>query len=121
MPTKSIPIQLDKQRHLRFDFNALCALEDELGLSIAKLGNIVAGSVGLKDLRAIVWAGLIHEDESLTVKDVGNFLEIEFRLGKIAEIGDKIRQAFEIAFPAEKEGKKKEAGSNQGSGTGKNS
>ena len=117
MPIKSIPIQLDKQRHLRFDFNALCALEDELGLSIAKLGNILAGSVGLKDLRAIVWAGLIHEDESLSVKDVGNFLE----LGEMAEIADKIRQAFEIAFPAEEEGKKKEAGSNQKSGTGKNS
>ncbi len=37
MPIKSIPIQLDKKRYLRFDTNAICMLEEELDISFFKI------------------------------------------------------------------------------------
>lgn len=104
MPKQSVPIELGgKTRHLRYDFNALVALEDVLGIPISDIGNIMAGSVKLSDLRAIVWAGLLHEDKSLTPEAVGDKLE----LSQIVYIGDKVREAFEAAFPDIEDVKKK--------------
>jgi hypothetical protein len=110
MPTQSIPIELGgKTRHIRFTFNALVALEEELGIPISEIGNILSGSVSLTNLRRLVWAGLIHEDEELTQKQVGDMLSPDI----IFMIAEKLAKAFEAAFPSEEENPKK-AGSSQG-------
>ena len=97
MPAKqSITIKFNGEtRHLRYDFNAFVALEEELGIPISEIGDKVAGSVGFKDMRAIVWAGLIHEDKKLTLSDVGNMLEPS----NLAEIAEKVGEALVAAFP----------------------
>ena len=111
MPIKSVPIELDKRRNLRFDYNALCELEGHLGVSIPNLGNILAsGSVGLKEIRAILWAGLLHEDESLTVKKVGEILDDVKWTKNIDKITQAVLSAFEAAFPTAKESEKNEPG-----------
>lgn len=92
---KSISIVLDKTRNLRFDFNALCVLEEELGVSLTDLGDKLTGSLRFKDLRAIVWAGLLHEDEGLTLKDVGKLLDPS----KLLEVAEAVGKAFSMAFP----------------------
>lgn len=108
MPIKSIQIDLGgRSRSLRYDFNALCALESEMAISLADLGTILTGSVKLTDLRAIVWAGLKHEDKALTPEATGELLDIS----KIAEVADKVREAFEASFPAEDETAKNAKGS----------
>ena len=97
MPKQSVSVKLgDKTRHLRYNFNALVALEEALGSPISEIGTLVSGSVRLKDLRAIVWAGLLHEDADVTEKDVGSWLD----LSMLGEIADKVREAFEAALPA---------------------
>jgi hypothetical protein len=104
MPKQSTPIELGgKTKHLRYDFNALVAMEDELGIPISEIGDMMAGSVKLKDLRSLIWAGLIHEDKSLTPSDVGEWLEFE----ELDYIAEKVRVAFESAFPEEADVKKK--------------
>lgn len=104
MPKQSIPIELGGvTKHLRYDFNALVAMEEELGIPISDIGNMMAGSVKLKDLRSFIWAGLIHEDKSLVPSDVGEWLEFS----KLNYIADKVRIAFEAAFPEETDVKKK--------------
>lgn len=67
--SKAIPIMLDKERELRFDLNALAELEDKYG-DIEKILKD-AELYKIKAIRAILWAGLIHEDENLTEKQVG--------------------------------------------------
>ena len=95
MPKESISIELGgKVRHLRYTFNALVALEEELGIPISEIGEILA-KPRLKPIRALIWASLLHEDKSLTPEDVGEMLGPE-RLGEIAE---KVGEAFTIAFP----------------------
>ena len=108
MPTQSIPIELGgKTRHIRYTFNALVTLEEELGIPISEIGEIMSGSVSLKNLRRLVWAGLIHEDKDLTQEEVGEFLS----LADIGGIAEKLGNAFEAAFPAGEDNQKKESGS----------
>jgi hypothetical protein len=90
---KPVPIVLDKERHLLYDVNALIDLGDELGLNLLTAegwqeltGKMVRDDVTgeetfvsvqphFRRVRAIVWAGLRHEDETLTVRQVGAMLD----------------------------------------------
>lgn len=67
-----IPIQLDKARNLRYSLKALSRIEDELGCSIA---GIDFSNVSIKQVVTFIWAGLIHEDKSLSVDDVMDMLD----------------------------------------------
>jgi hypothetical protein len=53
MPRESVPLTLadGKAHSLRYDFNALVALED-VGLPIDKLGDIMKTGTSIKTLRA---------------------------------------------------------------------
>jgi len=86
-----------KTRNLRYDFNAFVALEEALNISIAEIGALLTGSVKLRDLRAILWAGLIHEDRALTQEDVGKAIG---GMQDMAALGVAVRAALEAAFPA---------------------
>lgn len=104
MPVKSVPIVLSdgKERELRFDYNALVRLEDELGFSVSEIGKLMAGTGSLKQIRAILWAALSHADKALNVEEVGALID----LAKLGEIAGKIAEAFQGAFPVEEEPKK---------------
>lgn len=94
---KTVAIQLDRERHLLYDVNALIALGEELGLNLmtsegwAELTGkmetpapahmtdapepvFIPAVPSFKKVRAIVWAGLLHEDPALTVRQVGAML-----------------------------------------------
>lgn len=118
MPIKSIPIELGGQtRQLRFTFNALCLLEDVLGLPISDIGQALSGSVRLTTIRSLLYAGLTDEDPTLSQKKVGELLSDQ--LPKIEDLADKIRQAFEGAFAQpEGEAEKKAKGTIPNPGTG---
>lgn len=97
MLQEAVDIELGgKTRQLRYDFNALVALEDELKISVMDLGSLLSGAVKLKDLRAILWAGLIHADQSLTPVDVGKMIG---GVSEMAALGAAVKQAIEAALP----------------------
>jgi len=86
MPVKSIPIKLDKQRRLCFDFNAFAELQRECGISffdLQKFVNLAAMRKGEKagimlpfyELRGFIWAGLLDETPDITLKEVGKILD----------------------------------------------
>lgn len=100
MPDKvkpKIPIKLDKERHLLMDLNAMVAFEEATGKNIMQ--GLDADSMTAKDFRALLWACLLHEDESLKIGDVGQMIHA----GNMGELSEKIAQAWEVATP-EKEG-----------------
>ena len=106
MPKQSIPIELGgKTRHLRYTFNALVALEDKLGVPISKIGDMLTGSVSVKNLRTLIWAGLIHEDGGLTPKKVGEWLDFSM----LSDIIGKFTEAFEASFPDDSDTKNVES------------
>ncbi|HEV1992114.1 MAG TPA: hypothetical protein VGR34_04545 [Candidatus Dormibacteraeota bacterium] len=94
---KTVAIQLDKERHLLYDVNSLIDLGDELGINLMEKSGweeltgkmetpppahmtdvpeeiFVPAVPSFKKVRAIVWAGLLHEDPTLTVRQVGAML-----------------------------------------------
>jgi len=101
-----VSIELDKPRTLWLNFNAMALFEKETGKHAFK----ALGDPSASDLRALVWACLVHEDKELTLDMVGETMDlttVEYVMGKIME-------AWQVALP-DKKGKK--AG-NLPSGTG---
>jgi len=113
----AVNIMLDKERRLLFDLNAMAAFEDATGKSVFSLK---AASLGAKDLRALLWSMLLHEDDTLTLKQVGSWITP----GNMAGIAEQLTLAFAAAMP-ESEGKetgplagKPPAGSSSGASEG---
>jgi len=125
MPKDFIPIVLsdNKQHNFRFDFNALCTLEEELGISLAEFDKILGGpgqegKVKMKNLRTLVWAALLAENENLTMKEAGGLIDPR----KILEVSQKVAEALVLAFPEVKEDELKNGKGlkSKKNGTGKN-
>lgn len=97
--TRAIPIVLDKPRTVKFDLNAYAELEDKFGSVENALTKLQEGSI--KAVRALLWAGLLHEETdengeySLTERQVGAMLGM-VELEDVMEI---IAQAMGDALP----------------------
>ncbi|WP_240511862.1 gene transfer agent family protein [Paludifilum halophilum] len=87
-----VDVTLDKQRRFKFDLNALTELEDALGKPVTQLND---GTVGMRELRAMIWAGLLHESPDLTLRETGDIIDLE----RIEEITEKVTEAMTAAFP----------------------
>ena len=74
MTDRSVPIQLDKLRHLRFTFNDIADMQAVSPLIFEKeMGDFSV-------VRTFLWAGLRHEDPSLA-----SYPEGERKVGEIIE------------------------------------
>ena len=92
-----IPIELDKTRTLLFDLNAFAELEDKFGSLDQAFQKMQQGSV--KATRTLLWAGLLHEDESLTERKVGAMIS----LTNVETIMEQITRALTAALPEDTE------------------
>lgn len=82
-----VKVTLDKERNLRYTMNALAEIEDQLGVPLAELQTV---QMTMKNIRVILWAGLIHEDKELTQEDVGDFVDLE----NMQEVQERVAEAF---------------------------
>lgn len=72
IPRVRVPVQLDKPRTLVLSLNALCKAEEVTGINLL-VGEPAFSSMRI--VRALVWAGLLHEDPTLTLETVGDMIE----------------------------------------------
>lgn len=86
---KSYPVEIGgKTRNIRYDFNALCDLEEVTGKSISEL-------TGLSSIRALLWAGLKWETKGVTQPMVGMWIEEHLRDGgKVDDLLDNAIKAL---------------------------
>lgn len=82
-----VQIRLDRVRVLKFDSNACADFEEAEGTSLFEYAFRIATKsrelsqdekarlLSFKELRALVWAGLRHEDESLTLRGAGALMD----------------------------------------------
>jgi len=104
---QAVSIELGgKRRSLRYTFNSLVALEEEFGIPIANFDKILGGTISLKQVRALLWAGLLHEDKSLRPEDVGEWIDIS----RLNDITTKIEEAITLSFGGSEEKKKEQTG-----------
>lgn len=67
-----------KERQLRYDLNAIAEVGERLGIEVRldQLGSdLLDKPLPLSALRIILWAGLRHEDDTLTPEDVGAWVD----------------------------------------------
>lgn len=89
---KSVVVELDKARNLRYGINALCTIEELTNKTITTLD---LNHLSVKDLRSILFAGLSHEDDTLTPEKVGSLID---DYSDITSISNKLGEAFTLAF-----------------------
>lgn len=93
MPKGIVTINLDRPRHIKFDFNSLADTEKVAGVG---LGAIFAEDrIGFNMTRILLWGGLKWEDRRLTVERVGEMLQDYFQGGgSWEEITAKVLEAI---------------------------
>lgn len=97
-PTKRTPITLGgKKRFLRFDNPALVRLEEETGQTATEHFDAVMARQSLRSLTALIWAGLIHEEEGLTRAEAAALVDLR----NMEPIGEAVGRAIESAFGRE--------------------
>jgi len=82
--TGDIPIMLDRERMLRYDMNAYSEFETAAGETLFKFfgkyqgvpGHLLIQTIGVKNVRLLLWAGLIHEDPGLSIAKVGDLMDL---------------------------------------------
>ena len=97
LPRVTVPLRLDRDRTLVLSFNALCRAEEVTGINFL-MGDFTFSSVRV--MRALVWSGLLHEDPSLSLEEVGDMIEEAGADG----IAKQIIAAFVAAMPKVKTG-----------------
>ena len=88
----SVEIVLDKKRHLRYSLKALSVMESEFQKPIHQIN---FDALTIQDLVTVIYAGLIHEDDSLTKEHALTILD---EYGELSDITEKLREALEVSF-----------------------
>ena len=71
---KTITLNDGVEREIKFTLNAMAELEERYGSIDAAFKKLDEGSI--KAARVVLWAGLMHTDENLTEKQVGNLIDL---------------------------------------------
>lgn len=89
---KSVAIELDKPRRLKYDVNALASIEEAMGgLTLGQAFR----TPGIRAIRALLWAGLRWEDRQLTLEGAGDILQAYLEGGGDV---DKLTDAMQAAL-----------------------
>lgn len=98
---KSKPVKITLsdgiERELKFTLNAMAELEDKYGSVEEAFKQLDSNSI--KAIRFILWAGLIWEDDSLTERQVGNLIDIQYLQSLMESVG----AAFDSDMPVAEE------------------
>lgn len=87
-------VTLDKERRLRFDFNALADVEAVLGAGVGHI--FKEENMGFNSLRALYWAALKWEDKGLTLDRTGKILQkvISEDIADMSQLGEYLTEAM---------------------------
>lgn len=116
MGKPAVILDLDRPRRIRFSMNNMCLAEDKLGIPMSRLD---FNNIGFKELRTLVFCTLEDKHDLKDEAFVGDLID-EYA-PSIEYVGDKIKEAVELAFgskkqmPVETQAEQEE---NQESGTG---
>ena len=89
-----------EDRVLAYDLNALCQVEEALGEPLSAVAARL-GRPALRDLRALLWAGLQRHYPGTTLAMAGDLLGETLRAGESSAgaLGERIAEAIAQSFP----------------------
>jgi len=73
-PTRGVPVQLDRVRHLRYTLGTVERLQKEVGEDAFAQA---ATSTSYDQIAKMLWYGLAHEDPTLTPEAVKEMVDLE--------------------------------------------
>lgn len=76
------------ERKLRYTLNSFALIEEKYGTIDKAMEALKSGSIAA--IRFVLWAGLIHEDESLTEHYVGSQID----LSDLEDLAEKMNKAM---------------------------
>jgi len=79
------PIELDKVRNLKYGMRAISLIEKKYKKPMMKIEGISNGELSMEDYATLIWAGLVHEDKSLTPDKVMDLIDEYSSLKKASE------------------------------------
>jgi len=86
------PIKLDKVRNFRYGMKAMYLIEKKLKKPISKID---FENLTIEETAIILWAGLVHEDNSLTPEKVMDLVDDYSNMGEVLKtMGEAISEAF---------------------------
>ncbi len=94
---KLVKIMLDKERTMLLDLNGMVAFEEVTGRSLLK--GLRFSDLTSKDVRALLWACLIHEDKDLTLEQIGKMITMQ----NYNDVFENINEAMSAALPDQEE------------------
>ena len=93
IPRVRVPIKLDKERTLVMSMNVMCTAEEVLGFGLMNEVRFEE----FKVVRALLWAGLLHEMPKLSLGEAGDLADN--CVGGWKYVGDKVAEALDAAQP----------------------
>lgn len=96
-------IKLDKSRNLKYGMKALHLVEKTIG---TKISGVDFDNLSMNDLAVFVWAGLFHEDTTLTPESVMDLID---EYSNIEVVLDAMTKALNESFGNSETGKKRAA------------
>nr|WP_312578220.1 hypothetical protein [Sedimentibacter sp.] len=92
------PIKLDKVRNLKFGMRAIDRIEKKYGKPIMEIEGMQNGLLTMDQTATIIWAGLAHEDNTLTPETVMDLIDEH---SSIPETSKEMWKALNSVFGAE--------------------
>jgi len=101
-------VVLSGEEHtLKLTMNAICSWEEVTGKNFIEFTNSLKKkgvlSVQVSDMRALLWAELLHEDKDTKLSEAGDLMTFE----NISEVMEAVAQAVAEAMPKTSESDKK--------------
>ena len=93
-----VEIKLDKTRNLKYGMRAFDRIEKKLK---KKISEIDMDDLSIEETATVIWAGLAHEDDKLTVEKVMDLVDEHSNL---YEVSNKLAEALNLAFTNGEEG-----------------
>lgn len=93
MRIRTVPIDLDRRRYLIYDLSAVYDLEEKYGSFTKAIESLRTDS--FEDITILLYYGLLHEDESLTLQQTDQIHDVVNR----RMIIEKILQAVSLSLP----------------------
>lgn len=87
-------VVFDRERRLRLDFNAICALDD-LGINVLDPATLKK-QLRPNQVRAILWAALLADDPDLKLKTVGSWLNLSNLPETLERVTEAVHKAYDV-------------------------
>lgn len=83
-------VKLDKDRELRFDYRALCALEEVCHVNVYEKNPF--DNLSASRIRDLVWAAQLHTEKPLSREKVCEYLPLDVE--SLVEVGNVVAKAL---------------------------